>query len=207
MNKRKIASIAAAASAPALLSTVLITSAQAHGSMESPVSRVYACFQEGPESPDSAACKAAVTPAAPSRSTTGTRSTSATPPAGTVTIIPDGTAVQRRARTSTRPRHGPHRLAVDHAPRGRPASTSVQRHRAPPGHLRDVRHQERLQPAPAAEVVGPGGHAVPRGHQPALVNGDYVCSGQLPSGKTGATSSTRSGSAPTARRPSTPAPT
>ncbi len=34
--------------------------AQAHGSMQTPVSRVYQCFQEGPETPLSAACRAAV---------------------------------------------------------------------------------------------------------------------------------------------------
>ncbi|WP_431045162.1 lytic polysaccharide monooxygenase auxiliary activity family 9 protein [Streptomyces sp. P1-3] len=34
--------------------------AVAHGSMSDPVSRVAACFAEGPESPDSAACKAMV---------------------------------------------------------------------------------------------------------------------------------------------------
>lgn len=31
-----------------------------HGSMEVPLSRNYQCFKEGPESPDSAACRAAV---------------------------------------------------------------------------------------------------------------------------------------------------
>jgi chitin-binding protein len=34
--------------------------ALAHGSFQSPISRVYACYLEGPESPDSAACQAAV---------------------------------------------------------------------------------------------------------------------------------------------------
>jgi predicted carbohydrate-binding protein with CBM5 and CBM33 domain len=33
---------------------------QAHGSMQTPISRIYNCFLEGPESPDSAACRAAV---------------------------------------------------------------------------------------------------------------------------------------------------
>ena len=33
---------------------------QAHGSMEDPISRVYNCYLEGPESPVSAACQAAV---------------------------------------------------------------------------------------------------------------------------------------------------
>lgn len=32
----------------------------AHGSMEVPISRTYQCYKEGPESPKSAACKAAV---------------------------------------------------------------------------------------------------------------------------------------------------
>jgi hypothetical protein len=34
--------------------------ARAHGTVTSPPSRVYGCYQEGPESPDSAACRAAV---------------------------------------------------------------------------------------------------------------------------------------------------
>ncbi|MFP2905173.1 lytic polysaccharide monooxygenase [Pyxidicoccus sp. 3LFB2] len=34
--------------------------ALAHGSMEVPLSRVYSCFKEGPETPKSAACKAAI---------------------------------------------------------------------------------------------------------------------------------------------------
>ena len=34
--------------------------AQAHGSMQTPLSRVYGCFLEGPETPTSAACQAAV---------------------------------------------------------------------------------------------------------------------------------------------------
>ncbi|WP_027135599.1 lytic polysaccharide monooxygenase [Geminicoccus roseus] len=34
--------------------------AAAHGTMEVPISRVYACYKEGPESPKSAACKAVV---------------------------------------------------------------------------------------------------------------------------------------------------
>lgn len=38
----------------------LPVTALAHGSMETPVSRVYQCFQEGPEAPQSAACKAVV---------------------------------------------------------------------------------------------------------------------------------------------------
>ena len=46
--------------APVLLTVASAESASAHGSMEDPVSRVSACFAEGPESPRSAACKAAV---------------------------------------------------------------------------------------------------------------------------------------------------
>ncbi|WP_106396627.1 lytic polysaccharide monooxygenase auxiliary activity family 9 protein [Actinocorallia populi] len=38
----------------------LAAPASAHGSMELPLSRVLACYQENPESPKSAACKAAV---------------------------------------------------------------------------------------------------------------------------------------------------
>ncbi|GAB7128479.1 hypothetical protein JCM19000A_29860 [Silvimonas sp. JCM 19000] len=39
--------------------------ALAHGSMESPISRVYQCFKEGPEAPTSAACQAAVAQSGP----------------------------------------------------------------------------------------------------------------------------------------------
>ncbi|QRN93451.1 lytic polysaccharide monooxygenase [Archangium violaceum] len=42
---------------PSLLSANV---ALAHGSMEVPLSRVYNCYKEGPENPQSAACKAAI---------------------------------------------------------------------------------------------------------------------------------------------------
>ncbi|MGW6529550.1 lytic polysaccharide monooxygenase [Streptomyces venezuelae] len=58
--RRKVASIAAVGVAPLALTALSVTPAAAHGSMTDPVSRVSACFQEGPESPKSAACKAAV---------------------------------------------------------------------------------------------------------------------------------------------------
>lgn len=60
MNKRKLGAIATAAAVPVLLSTVMAGSASAHGSMGTPVSRVYACYLENPESPDTPACKDAV---------------------------------------------------------------------------------------------------------------------------------------------------
>jgi chitin-binding protein len=44
----------------ALCAMLLIQRVEAHGSMQTPVSRVYNCFLEGPESPDTAACQAAV---------------------------------------------------------------------------------------------------------------------------------------------------
>ena len=44
-----------------MLTTVLLVSQLfAHGTMEKPVSRVYNCFLEGPENPQSSACRAAV---------------------------------------------------------------------------------------------------------------------------------------------------
>ncbi|MFJ1648498.1 lytic polysaccharide monooxygenase [Streptomyces sp. NPDC088258] len=46
--------------APLALAGLAATPAAAHGSMTDPVSRVAACFAEGPESPRSEACKAAV---------------------------------------------------------------------------------------------------------------------------------------------------
>ena len=58
--RRKAAGIAAIGIAPLALTALAAGPAAAHGSMTDPVSRVSACFAEGPESPDSAACKAAV---------------------------------------------------------------------------------------------------------------------------------------------------
>ncbi|MFD6230982.1 lytic polysaccharide monooxygenase [Streptomyces sp. NPDC060232] len=52
--------IAAAGLAPLALAAYAAVPAAAHGSMTDPVSRVAACYAEGPESPKSAACKAAV---------------------------------------------------------------------------------------------------------------------------------------------------
>ncbi|MFF4232230.1 lytic polysaccharide monooxygenase [Streptomyces sp. NPDC001820] len=58
--RRKVTSVAALGFAPVALAGLAAAPAVAHGSMTDPVSRVSACFAEGPESPDSAACKAAV---------------------------------------------------------------------------------------------------------------------------------------------------
>ncbi|MGX1881872.1 lytic polysaccharide monooxygenase auxiliary activity family 9 protein [Streptomyces sp. NPDC055287] len=59
-RRRTAASIAALGIAPLALTALSAAPASAHGSMTDPVSRVSACYAEGPESPDSAACKAAV---------------------------------------------------------------------------------------------------------------------------------------------------
>ncbi|MGW7055058.1 lytic polysaccharide monooxygenase [Streptomyces sp. NPDC054887] len=59
-RRRTAASIAALGVAPLALTVLSAAPASAHGSMTDPVSRVSACYAEGPESPDSAACKAAV---------------------------------------------------------------------------------------------------------------------------------------------------
>ncbi|MFJ4865795.1 lytic polysaccharide monooxygenase [Streptomyces sp. NPDC088748] len=52
--------IASAGLAPLALAAYAAAPAVAHGSMTDPVSRVAACYAEGPESPKTAACKAAV---------------------------------------------------------------------------------------------------------------------------------------------------
>ncbi|MGW0121944.1 lytic polysaccharide monooxygenase auxiliary activity family 9 protein [Streptomyces sp. NPDC003327] len=57
MTSRRTVTVTAAALVLSALATV---PALAHGSMTDPVSRVAACYAEGPESPDSAACRAAV---------------------------------------------------------------------------------------------------------------------------------------------------
>ncbi|MER6997298.1 lytic polysaccharide monooxygenase [Streptomyces sp. NPDC000410] len=56
----RAAAVAALGIAPLALTGLAAGSAVAHGSMTDPVSRVSACYAEGPESPDSQACKAAV---------------------------------------------------------------------------------------------------------------------------------------------------
>ncbi|MEV0614699.1 lytic polysaccharide monooxygenase [Nonomuraea sp. NPDC050404] len=52
--------MAAAVAASGLLALLPASAANAHGTMSNPPSRVYVCKNEGPESPKSAACKAAV---------------------------------------------------------------------------------------------------------------------------------------------------
>ncbi|PKV84884.1 lytic polysaccharide monooxygenase [Streptomyces sp. TLI_146] len=58
--RRKAATVASLAMGPLALTGLAAGPAAAHGSMTDPVSRVSACYAEGPESPRSAACKAAV---------------------------------------------------------------------------------------------------------------------------------------------------
>lgn len=59
-GRRRAASLAAVGVAPLALTALAAAPASAHGSMGDPVSRVFQCYAEGPESPRSAACKAAV---------------------------------------------------------------------------------------------------------------------------------------------------
>lgn len=58
--RRKAATVAALGLAPLALTALATAPASAHGSMGDPVSRVSQCYAEGPESPKSDACKAAV---------------------------------------------------------------------------------------------------------------------------------------------------
>ncbi|KAF2781031.1 lytic polysaccharide monooxygenase [Streptomyces sp. OM5714] len=57
---RRAAAVAVAGLVPLALTTLAAAPASAHGSMGDPVSRVSQCHAEGPESPKSAACRAAV---------------------------------------------------------------------------------------------------------------------------------------------------
>ncbi|QWF84855.1 lytic polysaccharide monooxygenase auxiliary activity family 9 protein [Amycolatopsis sp. CA-230715] len=57
---RSAAKVAAMTFALCAATAFTAVPAFAHGSMGKPVSRIYQCFQEGPEEPQSAACKAAV---------------------------------------------------------------------------------------------------------------------------------------------------
>ncbi|MFG3147614.1 lytic polysaccharide monooxygenase [Streptomyces sp. NPDC048243] len=58
--RRKATAVVAVGIAPLALSALAAAPASAHGTMGDPVSRVSQCYAEGPESPKSAACKAAV---------------------------------------------------------------------------------------------------------------------------------------------------
>src|SRR3954470_21799831 len=58
--RRKAAAVVAVGLAPLALTALAAGSASAHGSMGDPVSRVSQCYAEGPESPKSDACRAAV---------------------------------------------------------------------------------------------------------------------------------------------------
>ncbi|MET9385041.1 lytic polysaccharide monooxygenase [Streptomyces sp. NPDC002928] len=59
-RRRKLAVAATLGTAPLALTALAAAPAAAHGSMGDPVSRVSQCYAEGPESPKSDACKAAV---------------------------------------------------------------------------------------------------------------------------------------------------
>lgn len=58
--RRKAATVVALGFGPLALTALAASPAAAHGSLTDPVSRVSACYAEGPESPKSGACKAAV---------------------------------------------------------------------------------------------------------------------------------------------------
>lgn len=62
MQKRNRLALASLTASTALAVAFLVpaTTANAHGTMSDPASRVYTCKQEGPENPKSEACKAAV---------------------------------------------------------------------------------------------------------------------------------------------------
>ncbi|MFD5324501.1 lytic polysaccharide monooxygenase [Streptomyces sp. NPDC127092] len=60
MTSRRTTAVSATVAALVLSGLAAAPGAFAHGSMTDPVSRVAGCYAEGPESPDSAACKAAV---------------------------------------------------------------------------------------------------------------------------------------------------
>ncbi|HEY1016076.1 MAG TPA: lytic polysaccharide monooxygenase [Herpetosiphonaceae bacterium] len=57
---RRAMAVLALCVVPVMVSALMMRGAGAHGSLQSPLSRTYGCFLEGPESPDSAACQAAV---------------------------------------------------------------------------------------------------------------------------------------------------
>jgi chitin-binding protein len=58
--KRRIACVTVLLGLPVLISALLTSPASAHGSMQSPVSRVYSCYLANPEQPTNPACQAAI---------------------------------------------------------------------------------------------------------------------------------------------------
>ncbi|MFF4358209.1 lytic polysaccharide monooxygenase [Streptomyces sp. NPDC001604] len=59
-RRREVAALTALGVAPLALTVLAAAPASAHGTMGDPVSRVAQCYAEGPESPKSDACRAAV---------------------------------------------------------------------------------------------------------------------------------------------------
>ncbi|WP_328431222.1 lytic polysaccharide monooxygenase auxiliary activity family 9 protein [Streptomyces sp. NBC_00453] len=59
-RRRTVAVVAALGAAPLALTCLAAAPASAHGTMGDPVSRVSQCYAEGPESPKSDACRAAI---------------------------------------------------------------------------------------------------------------------------------------------------
>ncbi|MFI7404583.1 lytic polysaccharide monooxygenase [Streptomyces sp. NPDC049541] len=59
-RRRKVAALTVLGVAPLALTALAAAPASAHGTMGDPVSRVAQCYAEGPESPKSDACRAAV---------------------------------------------------------------------------------------------------------------------------------------------------
>jgi predicted carbohydrate-binding protein with CBM5 and CBM33 domain len=60
MKRSRVLATGALTTALTAFGVAAAVNVNAHGSMSSPASRTYTCFQEGAESPDSAACRAAV---------------------------------------------------------------------------------------------------------------------------------------------------
>jgi chitin-binding protein len=64
LSRRKLSAVIATSGAVAAAGLLIVVGpappATAHGTVASPPSRAYVCWQEGPETPDSEACKAAV---------------------------------------------------------------------------------------------------------------------------------------------------
>lgn len=60
MVQRRIFSLTVGCWSALLLVLAVSSQVNAHGAMQTPISRTYACFLEGPETPDTAACRAAI---------------------------------------------------------------------------------------------------------------------------------------------------
>ena len=205
--RRRAVSLVTLGVVPLLAAILALRGAQAHGSLQTPISRLYGCFLEGPESPDSAACKAAVAAGGTQALYDWNEVNLANAAGQHRTLIPDG-----KLCSAGRDKY----KAFDAArtdwpatvlPRNGGAYTFIYKATAPHRGTWEF-YVTRDGYSPSQPLRWSDLEATPflRATDPPLSGGAYYINGQLPSTKSGRHRSTRSGSARIARKPSTPAP-